>query len=480
MVVVSSTAKAMLLPFPSSSQLRLWFLLTERLLEGRGVSDTSLAAWILCPEVFGALVVWRRLQEDVGFEEGLFLWMSLVHRLLRALAHVSFFCKMWLRTFSIYAGVFRGGGGGFRRGVRAVKRRFAERGGLWLLQNVCSYVFLEIILALGAGFKLLAAEALSRLPFGGAQLVDLYCSVTMLMAIAYGLLDYCFLLASITMPLGWRAPREFPSAGARPPKQDAEYELNRMEFRVRQMERAVWFFVDPRGPRPRPRPRPRNIPETTRAVARRPQTSWPPRLPTRGPPVDDTEDAKLLRAFPDALCPISHSLLLEPVVSRSGATYDRPSIEAHLQRTPTDPVTNEPCSLEDLRPNYALRNLIDHLISTSRQQQQRRAQSTQTPLLPAKRPLPIRDEALNRTKRQRRENNKTTVPRKSRQQPPRAAKKQQQKRRSSSISQEKEEEDQSPAAERHQNDDDDDDDERTHLSQRPRRTTATTHQEEDS
>ena len=153
MVVVSSTAKAMLLPFPSSSQLRLWFLLTERLLEGRGVSDTSLAAWILCPEVFGALVVWRRLQEDVGFEEGLFLWMSLVHRLLRALAHVSFFCKMWLRTFSIYAGVFRGGGGGFRRGVRAVKRRFAERGGLWLLQNVCSYVFLEIILALGAGFK---------------------------------------------------------------------------------------------------------------------------------------------------------------------------------------------------------------------------------------------------------------------------------------------------------------------------------------
>lgn len=52
---------------------------------------------------------------------------------------------------------------------------------------------------------------------------------------------------------------------------------------------------------------------------------------------------------------ITFSVMLDPVVTKTGQSYDRSSIMEHLKRSQTDPLTREPLRLEDLRPNLALR-----------------------------------------------------------------------------------------------------------------------------
>ncbi|KAI0997265.1 hypothetical protein K3495_g10921 [Podosphaera aphanis] len=52
---------------------------------------------------------------------------------------------------------------------------------------------------------------------------------------------------------------------------------------------------------------------------------------------------------------ITFSVMLDPVITKTGQSYDRSSIIEHLKRSPTDPLTREPLCPEDLRPNLALR-----------------------------------------------------------------------------------------------------------------------------
>lgn len=52
---------------------------------------------------------------------------------------------------------------------------------------------------------------------------------------------------------------------------------------------------------------------------------------------------------------ISFEVMHDPVVTLRGHSYERATIVEHLKRNPVDPLTREPLSIADLRPNLALR-----------------------------------------------------------------------------------------------------------------------------
>lgn len=69
------------------------------------------------------------------------------------------------------------------------------------------------------------------------------------------------------------------------------------------------------------------------------------------------------RKVPDwCLDDITFSVMLDPVVTKTGQSYDRSSIMEHLKRSPTDPLTREPLRLEDLRPNLALKAACEEFL----------------------------------------------------------------------------------------------------------------------
>jgi len=57
-------------------------------------------------------------------------------------------------------------------------------------------------------------------------------------------------------------------------------------------------------------------------------------------------------------CPITLSLMKDPVITPAGHSYERNAIVEHLGKSLTDPLTNEALSLDDLRPNRALKDAI--------------------------------------------------------------------------------------------------------------------------
>ncbi|KAJ9161763.1 U-box domain-containing protein [Coniochaeta hoffmannii] len=62
------------------------------------------------------------------------------------------------------------------------------------------------------------------------------------------------------------------------------------------------------------------------------------------------------RKVPDwAVDDISFQVMVDPVITKSGNSYERASIMEHLRRHPTDPLTREPLTAADLRPNLALK-----------------------------------------------------------------------------------------------------------------------------
>ncbi|KAL8809528.1 MAG: hypothetical protein Q9200_003331 [Gallowayella weberi] len=62
------------------------------------------------------------------------------------------------------------------------------------------------------------------------------------------------------------------------------------------------------------------------------------------------------REVPDYMIDnISFSIMHDPVITKNGRSYDRSTILEHLKRSPTDPLTREPLTISDLRPNLALK-----------------------------------------------------------------------------------------------------------------------------
>jgi len=76
------------------------------------------------------------------------------------------------------------------------------------------------------------------------------------------------------------------------------------------------------------------------------------------------DDRRKKREIPDYLCgKISFELLKEPVITPSGITYDREDIHQHLQRVGHfDPVTRQPLTIDQLIPNFALREVLEHFV----------------------------------------------------------------------------------------------------------------------
>lgn len=58
------------------------------------------------------------------------------------------------------------------------------------------------------------------------------------------------------------------------------------------------------------------------------------------------------------LCPISGSIMRDPVVAADGYTYEREAFEQHLCGSLRSPVTSELMSSREINPNYALRKKI--------------------------------------------------------------------------------------------------------------------------
>ena len=62
---------------------------------------------------------------------------------------------------------------------------------------------------------------------------------------------------------------------------------------------------------------------------------------------------------PEYLCdPISSEIMKDPVMTPNGKTYERESIEDWIKRKGTDPATRGALTIQDLRPNDALKALI--------------------------------------------------------------------------------------------------------------------------
>ena len=58
-------------------------------------------------------------------------------------------------------------------------------------------------------------------------------------------------------------------------------------------------------------------------------------------------------------CPITKSRFLDPVIAEDGHTYERQAIEQWLQREKSSPITREAMSIDRLRPNYIIKQLLE-------------------------------------------------------------------------------------------------------------------------
>ena len=62
------------------------------------------------------------------------------------------------------------------------------------------------------------------------------------------------------------------------------------------------------------------------------------------------------------LCPITLSIMRDPVLMPDGQTYERSAIEKALQASPFSPLTKQPLDMKDATPNYALKSLIENYL----------------------------------------------------------------------------------------------------------------------
>ncbi|KAI1208362.1 U-box-domain-containing protein [Annulohypoxylon truncatum] len=69
------------------------------------------------------------------------------------------------------------------------------------------------------------------------------------------------------------------------------------------------------------------------------------------------------REVPDwAIDEISFAIMVDPVMTKTGKSYDRSSIMEHLRRHPIDPLTREPLHPSELRPNIQLREACQEFL----------------------------------------------------------------------------------------------------------------------
>lgn len=52
---------------------------------------------------------------------------------------------------------------------------------------------------------------------------------------------------------------------------------------------------------------------------------------------------------------VTFAIMHDPVVTKNGISYDRSTLVEHLKRSDRDPLTGDPLTMDDLRPNRALK-----------------------------------------------------------------------------------------------------------------------------
>ncbi|TDZ18032.1 STIP1-like proteiny and U box-containing protein 1 [Colletotrichum orbiculare MAFF 240422] len=73
--------------------------------------------------------------------------------------------------------------------------------------------------------------------------------------------------------------------------------------------------------------------------------------------------AEKLRPVPNwAICDISLEFFVDPVITRSGKSYERSCIMDYLRKKPEDPITREPMLPSELRPNLDLKNACEEFL----------------------------------------------------------------------------------------------------------------------
>lgn len=66
------------------------------------------------------------------------------------------------------------------------------------------------------------------------------------------------------------------------------------------------------------------------------------------------------REVPDYLVDtITFEIMHDPVVTKNGHSYERATLIEHLKRSPTDPLTREPLTIDELKPNVSLRRACE-------------------------------------------------------------------------------------------------------------------------
>ena len=59
------------------------------------------------------------------------------------------------------------------------------------------------------------------------------------------------------------------------------------------------------------------------------------------------------------ICPITQTIMVDPVLGSDGRTYERIAITEWLRTHTTSPITREPMTTASLTSNYALRSMIE-------------------------------------------------------------------------------------------------------------------------
>lgn len=79
---------------------------------------------------------------------------------------------------------------------------------------------------------------------------------------------------------------------------------------------------------------------------------------------EDSSADNELQEVPDYLIDnISFAIMHDPVVTKTGNSYDRSTLMEHLKRSSTDPLTREPLRMTDLRPNLALKQACEEFLA---------------------------------------------------------------------------------------------------------------------
>jgi len=69
------------------------------------------------------------------------------------------------------------------------------------------------------------------------------------------------------------------------------------------------------------------------------------------------------RVVPDwVVDDISFGIMVDPVITKNGKSYERASLVEHLRRNPVDPLTREPLQISEIRPNLDLKKACEEFI----------------------------------------------------------------------------------------------------------------------